>query len=242
MWADGNLVAFDLETTGVDPETARIVTACAVEVGPNGLVDRRGWLADPGVDIPAEATAVHGITTEHARAEGRPIDEVVVEIGTVIQDAWARGLPIVVYNAPYDLTLLDREMRRSCDSGIELLTPPGQGVGPVVDPLVIDKALDRYRRGGRKLVDVCRHHGIALPPAEAHTSAGDAMAAARLAWKLARRYDVCTDLDVLQERQATWHAEWAEGFERHLRSQGKHEPISRDWPIRPFVEQAGAVA
>ena len=65
------------------------------------------WLADPGVEIPEQASAVHGITTERARTEGRPAADVVAEIIAAIRAVFARGVPLVVYNAPYDLTLLD---------------------------------------------------------------------------------------------------------------------------------------
>ena len=67
-WHEGPLAGFDTETTGTDPETARIVTAAVIVHGPEP-VDAR-WLVNPGIDIPAEATAVHGISTETAQAQG----------------------------------------------------------------------------------------------------------------------------------------------------------------------------
>jgi len=136
------LGVFDLETTGVDVETARIVTAHV------GLIDMTGasivegaWIADPGVPIPEGAAAVHGYTTERAQAEGRPAAEVVAEIIAAIEAVFARGIPLVIYNAPYDLTVLDREAKRH-----GFASPV---IGNVVDPLVIDKALDTFRKGKR---------------------------------------------------------------------------------------------
>ncbi|MFF1963764.1 exonuclease domain-containing protein, partial [Streptomyces sp. NPDC058232] len=67
-WHRRPLSGFDLETTGVDPESARIVTGCAVRFGGGQPSTARSWVVDPGVDIPAEATAVHGWTTEAARS------------------------------------------------------------------------------------------------------------------------------------------------------------------------------
>ena len=69
-WHDGPLVGFDTETTGVDVATDRIVTAAVVTRDATGT-RARTWLIDPGVPIPPAATAVHGITTEQARTEGR---------------------------------------------------------------------------------------------------------------------------------------------------------------------------
>ena len=57
-WMNGLRATFDLETTGVDVTTARIVTASLILLDPQGNVVRRGeWLADPGVEIPAGAAA-----------------------------------------------------------------------------------------------------------------------------------------------------------------------------------------
>ena len=38
------------------------------------------WLVNPGIDIPAEASAIHGITTERAQAEGMDPAEAAEEI------------------------------------------------------------------------------------------------------------------------------------------------------------------
>ena len=68
-WHRGPMALFDCESTGVDPHRDRIVTAAIVEVTPGADRPSRSstWLLDPGIDIPAPAAAVHGVTTEHAR-------------------------------------------------------------------------------------------------------------------------------------------------------------------------------
>ena len=69
--------AFDLETTGRNSRAARIVTASVTVVDHQGdVITEHEWLADPGVEIPTEASDVHGVTTEQARREGRPAHEV----------------------------------------------------------------------------------------------------------------------------------------------------------------------
>ena len=99
------MLSFDLETTSANPGEARIVTSALVRIdGPT--VTSSEELADPGVEIPEEAAAVHGITTEKARAEGRPHDEVLDETVAAIRKGWEDGLTLVVFNAPYDLTVL----------------------------------------------------------------------------------------------------------------------------------------
>ena len=70
-WTDGPLLGFDTETTGVDVDNDRIVTAALVRRDATGT-HVRSWLIDPGVDIPEAAAAIHGVSTEHAREHGRP--------------------------------------------------------------------------------------------------------------------------------------------------------------------------
>src|SRR5690606_22490016 len=140
------------------------------------VLARWDWLANPGIEIPDGAVAVHGITTDRARAEGRPASAVVAEIAQTLRVLFALGTPVAVYNAPYDLTLLDRECRRH---GLEPIDRPS----PVIDPLVIDKALDRYRKGKRTLEAAAQRYGVALT--EAHDAGADAIAAGHVARAIA---------------------------------------------------------
>lgn len=228
-WADGPLCAFDLETTAPDPLEARVVTATVIRLQsrPRGKTLTSNWLADPGVDIPAEAAAIHGVTTEHARAHGRPLAEVVDQVCGALQLAWSTGIPVIGHNVSYDLTVLQQEC-------VRLDLPEFTVDGPVVDTIVLDRGVDRYRRGSRKLIDTAAHYGVKLTEAEAHGSEADALAAARVAWVIARRYPVVgtMPLRALQVWQADRHRAWANGFGAYLRKQGKTDDVCRDWPLR----------
>lgn len=223
-WAD-RLGVFDLETTGIDVETSRIVSAYVGVVDAQGLPKGVSWLADPGVEIPSQASAVHGITTERARAEGRPAVEVVAEIAAVLRALLAQGVPITIYNAPYDLTLLNRECVRH---GVEPLESPG----PVIDPLVIDKAVDRYRKGKRTLVLAAEHYGVDLT--DAHDAEADAVAAGRLAQAIARRFatELGSDPEVLHTKQIAWAAESAASFQEFKRRTDPGFVADGSWPER----------
>jgi DNA polymerase-3 subunit epsilon len=149
-WAD-QLGVFDLETTGVNVEEARIVSAHVGVLNEHGaLVSRHDWLVDPGVEIPPQAQAVHGISTGQAREQGLEASSAVAEILASLTELFSRGVAVVAYNAPYDFTVLDREARRH---DLVALTEPY----PIVDPLVIDRAVDKYRRGKRTLQVTCEH-------------------------------------------------------------------------------------
>lgn len=228
-WHGEPLAGFDLETTGTEPLEARIVTAAVVEVRGGEVIRQRTWLADPGIRIPAQASAVHGISSERAAAEGRPARDVVAEIAQVLAGYWARGVPVVVYNAPFDLTLLCAELRRY---GL----PPLESIGPVIDPYTIDRAVDRYRRGKRTLEAVCAEYGVVLDAA--HDAVADALAAVRVGAAIAERHAPVAALTPaeLHERQVDWYAHWAADFQRFLRKKGNEDAvIDAGWPLREPV-------
>jgi len=226
-WAD-RLGVFDLETTGVDVETARIVTACIAVIDAAGdVVQRWDWIADPGVEIPDAAAAVHGITTERARAEGRPSEIVVAEIAQTLRTLFGLGIPVVVYNAPYDLSLLDRECRRN---ELEPLADPA----PVVDPLVLDKQVDTYRKGKRTLEVAAAHYGVQLD--DAHDAGADAIAAGRVAQALVAAHPDELDIPIadLHGRQEIWYAEQARSFQDYIRQRKGDASFtaSTAWPVK----------
>lgn len=223
-WWEGPLVGFDTETTGVDVTQDRIVTAC---------VDSMMWLLDPGVPIPEGAAAVHGISTEKAQAEGEPPAPALDVIAGRLVAAWGDGVPVVAFNGCFDLSILDHELARH---GLPTLPDRLGGTQMlVVDPLVIDRHVDRYRRGKRTLTAACTHYGVDLDEVDAHTSHGDAAAAVELARTIGAAHPQVGNVPIaaLHELQRRWHAEWAEGFQAYLRGQGKDETIDGTWPLRP---------
>ncbi|MHB1526032.1 MAG: exonuclease domain-containing protein [Candidatus Dormibacteria bacterium] len=230
-WQDGPLCAFDTETTGVDPQEARIVTAYLGLVEHGLPSDGRSWLADPGVEISEGATAIHGITTAFARQHGLPSSAIVNAVASGVCGYLATGIPVVVYNAAFDFTLLDRECRRNGLPGLEEML--GGPVRPVIDPLVLDKQMDRYRPGKRTLTATCAHYGVAL--GRAHDAEVDALAATGVACAIAKRYpEIATlSLEQLHALQVKASAEQAASFQSYLRRQGSETIIDGSWPLRP---------
>lgn len=230
-WYLGRMCGFDLETTGIDVETDRIVTATVVQCGAGQPTVPANWLADPGIDIPDGAAKVHGITTERARAEGKPAPEVVADVLAALGQVIASGIPIVAMNARYDLTLLDREAARY---GLPPLPD-----SPVIDPLVLDKHVDRYRRGKRNLTALCDHYQVEL--GAAHTSDADAIAACRVAWRIGstQAQVAAMSLADLHAAQVGWAAEQAAGLQAHLRKTDPAAYCAPEWPLIPR-QQNGA--
>lgn len=235
-WHMGRLAAFDLETTGPDPTEARIVTAAVNVTGGEQLDEPHSWLVDPGVEIPQGAIDVHGITNEMARAEGMPAARAVAEILDVLAAQVEARIPIVAFNARFDMTVLDREARRHGLTGLEERFEPGAVC--VIDPYVLDKQIDRYRRGKRTLSDVCAHYGVGL--LSAHTAVADALAAAEIARRLGERAADLQGLDTsdLHQSQVAWAAEQARSLQEYFERQGRSDRVEAAWPVIPIHQPA----
>ncbi|GAA2625507.1 3'-5' exonuclease [Streptomyces vastus] len=237
-WYEGPLAAFDTETTGVDVETDRIVSAAVVVQDASGGRPRVSrWLVNPGVPVPEEATAVHGLTEDHLQHNGRWPSPVMDEIVRELAEQSAAGRPLVVMNAPFDLTLLDRELRRHRASSLDhwFETVPLR----VLDPRVLDKHLDRYRKGRRTLTDLCAHYGVELTGA--HDAAADAQAAMDVVRAVGRRFAARLERlspAELHTLQAVWHAAQARGLEAWFARSGTEEAVDPAWPLRPELPAA----
>ncbi len=238
LWYEAALASFDTETTGVDVERDRIVTAAlVVQEEPGGAPRRHTWTVDPGLPIPAQATAVHGLTDAWAREHGRPPGVAVEEIARALAESARAGRPLVVMNAPYDLTLLDRELRRHRGMTLDQYLTGAPLL--VLDPWVLDKRLDRYRKGRRNLAALCEHYGVTLT--DAHDAAADATAALELTRAMGRRHQGQLEglsAAELHLRQAVWHAAQARGLEQWFSRSGTPARVDTAWPLRLPLERA----
>ncbi|MEU9010226.1 3'-5' exonuclease [Streptomyces sp. NPDC048479] len=237
-WYDGPLAAFDTETTGVDVEEDRIVSAAVVVQDMAGGRPRvMRWLVNPGVPVPPGATEVHGLTDDHLQRNGRWPAPAMEEIARALAEQCAAARPLVVMNAPFDLTILDRELRRhrAASLGRYLENVPLC----VLDPRVLDKHLDRYRKGRRTLTDLCAQYEVVLD--DAHDAAADAMAALDVVRAVGRRFASRMERlspSELHALQAVWHAAQARGLQAWFARSGAPEPVDPHWPLRPDLAAA----
>lgn len=227
-WATKPIAVFDLETTGLDHKKARIVTACAALLNPDGSVNGSDveWLANPGIPIPPEATAVHGITDEIARERGQDLAEVVRGIIETLSGYFAKGIPVVAYNAPYDFSIL---RQHSEDFGI----PWPENPSPILDPLVLDKKLVQFRKGKRKLEIVAGYYNVVL--SDAHNATADAIAAGRIAQAMASQFVDQLDIPLseLHAKQAIWSREQDESFAKFMQGINPDFKPVFGWPEKP---------
>jgi DNA polymerase III subunit epsilon len=233
-WHLNELAPFDIESGGVDIENDGVVTVTVATVGGGKPTDVWSGLIAVDFDIDPKATEIHGITTEYARANGKPAADVLDEANERLAIALSAGRPAVGSNLPYDFSILDRNSRRY---GVRTLEERlGGPIAPVIDVLTIDRHLDRYRPGKRKLENLCQHYGVRLDAA--HDATEDALAAARVAYtigarshrsfdelcaiyadrrfpdRVAREWQAFAELTLgdLHTAQADWYREWVEGL------------------------------
>lgn len=99
---------FDLETTGIDVAKDRIVEIAILKIFPNGNKESKTWLVNPTIKIPAQSTAVHGITNEKVANEPT-FAELAPLVYQMIKDADLAG-----YNSDrFDIPLLAEELLRA---------------------------------------------------------------------------------------------------------------------------------
>lgn len=164
------LASIDTETTGRKPETDRIVEIGVVLWRNGDVVARHAWLVNPGIPIPEEARAVHGISDDDVRSEP-PFPQVLPELARVLE-----GHIPLAYNADFDRDFIFAEVSRS-GMGMERTPPALQKGVEWVDPLAWARELQKSERS-RALGDVCERLGIKLE--QAHRATADAEAAVRV--------------------------------------------------------------
>lgn len=262
-WLAGPFCAFDVESSGIDVENDRIVTACTAllrQATPTWQQEITSHLIAIAIDIPAEAEDIHGISTKFARDHGQPATQVLDLVAADLTRAMLAHIPIVGSNLAYDFTILDRELRRHNLPTVEERL--GGPIAPVLDVFVLDKHLDPFRKGKRNLGALCEHYGVLH--VGAHDAAGDALAAARVAYRIgllagtdydnvevrptypafarlghgqvARLYTElgAMTLDQLHQAQVGWRRQQCDGLRAHFNRAGKeHDGVPGDWPLIP---------
>lgn len=258
-WHMGPMAPFDIESGGIDVENDGVVTITVGRVG-DGPADMWSGLIAVDFDIDPKAIEVHGITTEYARTNGRPAAEVLDEAAERLAAAHREGVPTVGSNLVYDYTILDRNCTRY---GVKTVSDRlgDTPLAPVIDVLCIDKHLDRYRPGKRKLENLCEQYGV--KHGGAHDAVEDALAAARVAYKIGTRSQMSAGelrnvyvgrrypgglvrdwqafglltLDEVHAGQVRWYAEQSKSFGEYLEKSRLQCLAEADMDVPPLLPE-----
>lgn len=208
-------VAFDLETTGVDPFSALPVSYAIVGAGLDFYE-----IVNPGIPIPPSAMAIHGITDEMA-SHGNDLLGATQIMADGLIHLWKSGHVLVGMNVSYDLTILSCLCKK--------FNEPFQ-VGAVLDILVLDRHYDKFRKGRRNLASLCKFYGVSL--GDAHNAKADAQACLDILTKMRGIYPFDINLSDNALLRG-WYQSWLWDFSCHQVNQGK-EPIPKgryEWPV-----------
>lgn len=171
------VAVFDFETTGVDPQKARIVELSIVhlELGKGNPEVVYSCRLNPRTPIPIEASNVHGIYESDVQ-DCKHFEDIWEDIRSHLT-----GRVLAAYNLSFDWTLLNCEFHRSLIWSPTLPSRSEFGYQFFgFCGLVMARALDDHLcgRGSHKLSAVCDRRGIELK--DAHTASADALATANL--------------------------------------------------------------
>ncbi|MDX1647864.1 MAG: 3'-5' exonuclease [Longimicrobiales bacterium] len=164
------LVFFDLETTGLDLKRDRIIELAFIKITPHGDVLERERRFNPGIPIPPEATAVHGITDADV-ADEVEFCRTARSLAEMLEDSDLAGFNV----RRFDIPMLLEEFRRC---GVEF---------SMEDRLVVDMQNIFHREEPRDLSAAARFY-LDREHEEAHTALGDIRTSAGVLGAQLRRY------------------------------------------------------
>ncbi len=176
------LVFIDLETTGTDPAKDRIVEIALVKVMPDGSEEARSRRINPGMPIPPDSTAIHGITDEDVRDCPR-FEQVAKSLAV-----WIEGCDLAGYNSNrFDIPVLAEEFLRA---GVDV---------DLKRRRFVDVQNIFHKKEQRTLVAAYRFY-CEKDLENAHTAAADTMATYEVLKAQLDRYpDLENDVDFLAE-------------------------------------------
>lgn len=235
-WGRGPLASLDLEATGCEPAHARIVEIALLLFDAH---DRRHpasveRLVDPGVPVPPESTAVHGLTTQDCRSRGVTARQALLEVAALLTHLSDSDTPLVMFNARYDWPLLMREARRHA------VRIPDDVY--LVDAMLLHDRVAPASRRGRSLRSAARTYGIGQRGS--HRAAADAETAVGLVRALVRAHPWLgrTPLPRLQAEQRRWFDSWRDAFNAKRSRNGSDERVVGGWPRAPEPMPAAYMA
>jgi DNA polymerase-3 subunit epsilon len=234
-WWQGPILLTDAETTGVDVVNDRVVQWCTVDDWSSAGLSRRidEEIINPGVPIAPEATQKHRITDEHAQRFGNAPKDSLRRWVNILSQAVVGGRPIGGMNLSFDLSMLRFECQRHLTFDVEAAA--SRPLAPVLDLYVLDKYVDPYRKGYRKLIDLARHYDVEHDEAKLHDAVEDTIVTGRILRTLGEHYSEVGNMGLyaLHMYQVDWAREQRLSLQRYFRTK-KGQPDAVVDPCWPY--------
>lgn len=223
------LLGFDTETTGARPGRDAIVSATLVLRDPEGghAKDVLGeWIINPHRHMSPGASKVNGFTDDYLQKHGIEPEDALESITQVIASAQNNNIPLLAYNAPFDVAMLQHDLGQWKLDSLESRITNDNIL--VVDPLVIDRAVS-HRSSKRTLSYTTEYYGVE-PDGDFHNATADTVAAVDLIQPMTTLYPQIGHLTIgeLMAWQQHAHSVWKDSFNQWLVSKGRR-PIHDGW-------------
>ena len=168
---DRAIVFFDLEATGINVMRDRIVEICVIKIEPDGQRSSKKRLINPGIPIPSEATAIHGITDDDVKNEPSFM-QVSRSFFNFLEDCDLGGFNLL----KFDIPMLAEEFKRS---GLTF---------PVRDRKIIDVQRIFHKQEPRTLAAAVKFY-CNREHTDAHGSEADTLATIDVLERQLEKYD-----------------------------------------------------
>ena len=227
-WISNNtFLVFDLETTGIDVTTDLPVSYAIMTMNQNSCIFEGYSLVNPGVEIPQEASRIHGISTERARESGLDLQVAIKLIVDALLRASNLGWFVVGMNVSFDLSIIDARARAIYGVGLNEL---GFNA-PVLDILILDRHFDPYRSGRRTLEALCNFYGVAK--GTLHNALEDCKVTYKVLGALVGKYRQITEIapEALTGVQEEFYQSWVFKYNKWATANHKDEIQVKEWPI-----------
>ena len=218
-----DLLGFDTETTGLKAGKDSIISASLV------LRDRKSgedkvfnFLINPNTAIDPKASAVNGFTQEFVEKNGGDQKQEVEKIAKAIILSQQKGIPLVAYNAKFDVSMLKGDLEKI---GRKDLAEKLSDIS-VLDPLVMDREFS-HRPGKRRLEDAMQWWGVA-PRGDYHDAQIDTQAALDLLCAIVKAHPQIPYPGMDWQREA--YRKWAKSRNEWARENGAFE-VQEEWGL-----------
>lgn len=224
------LLGFDTETTGTFAGRDAIVSATLVlrdpSVGDEGDVIGE-WIVNPHRRMNPKASEINGFTDEFLAEHGEEPVDALDRIAEAIAAAQRKRIPLLAYNAPFDVRMLAADLERWNLRSVEDRVD-GDGRMLVVDPLVIDRSVS-HRSGKRTLTYTTEYYGV-IPNGDFHDATSDTIAAVDLIRPMTTLYPQVGRITLggLMDWQREAHDAWRDSYNRWLQQRGRR-PVRDMW-------------
>lgn len=228
MLKNSLLLGFDTETTGVGASDAIVSASLVLRDPAQGFAGdtKADWIINPHRSISSAASAINGFTDSYVAEHGQDPKKALERIASLVALAQNRNIPLLAYNAPFDVGILEHDLHRWHLPGLGARVSRFDLL--VVDPLVVDRAISR--RPGKRTLSAASAFYHVSPHGDFHDASTDTTAALDLIAPMCQASSTLARLPIshLMDWQRSQHKQWVDHFNEWLARQG-HRQISTQW-------------